>query len=185
MTRIPPGIRLSEQELRGSGCHRVRFFLLNYDVGSTISVSSAGRRCRPACFSDPSRTWLENPAVPPFPLSRCSTACITSCLLRSLHADKTRPRAARGGRKQPTSSWAAESRAKWGPPARFGIFPNAGFLFPEMSTSSCSKKLLAPQGEETGEERNTACIPYILHCAVPFGLIRPTVESSFPSSSSS
>jgi hypothetical protein len=94
----------------------------------------------------------------------------------------TRPACLRAG-ATPRTFWAAESRKSGVAPARFGSFPIAGFPFREMSTSSRSKKLLVPQGEETGEERNAACIPCVLHRSVPFRLIHPSVESNFPISS--
>src|SRR6266571_2799888 len=49
-----------------------------------------------------------------FCLSLRNTARITNCRLRSLHADETWPRAARGGRERPHEFWAAASRTKWG-----------------------------------------------------------------------
>src|SRR5207245_6736231 len=54
---------------------------------------------------------------PSFRYSRCITNRITKCLLRSLHAGKTRPRAARGGRGRPPENFGG-----WKPP-RMGALP--------------------------------------------------------------
>ena len=63
----------------------------------------------------------------------------------------------------PRTFWAAESRKSGVAPARFGVFSTVTFPFTAFYISYSSKKLLAPQGEETGEDEGGVCSPYLLH----------------------
>jgi hypothetical protein len=63
----------------------------------------------------------------------------------------------------PRTFWADESRKSGVAPARFSVFSNVTFHLTEFPISCSSKKLLAPQGEELGEDEAEVCIPYLLH----------------------
>src|SRR5437879_8918613 len=63
----------------------------------------------------------------------------------------------------PRTFWAAESRKSGVAPARFSVFSTVTFPFTAFSISHGFKKLLAPQGEETGEDEGGVCSPYLLH----------------------
>jgi hypothetical protein len=65
----------------------------------------------------------------------------------------------------PRTLWAAESRKSGVAPARFSVFSNVTFHLSEFPIPCSSKKLLAPQGEELGEDEAEVCIPYLLHSA--------------------
>src|SRR5258707_6622114 len=59
--------------------------------------------------------------------------------------------------------WAAESRKSGVAPARFGVFFTVTLAFAAFCIRLSSKKLLAQQGEETGEDEGGVCSPYLLH----------------------
>src|SRR6202167_1355118 len=63
----------------------------------------------------------------------------------------------------PRTFWAAESRKSGVAPARFGVFSTVTLACTAFCIRLSSKKLLAPQGEETGEDEGGVCIPYLLH----------------------
>src|ERR1700684_2166233 len=63
----------------------------------------------------------------------------------------------------PRTFWAAESRKSGVAPARFGVFPTVTFACTALCIRLSAKKLLAPQGEETGEDEGGVCSPYLLH----------------------
>jgi hypothetical protein len=67
----------------------------------------------------------------------------------------------------PRTFWAAESQKSGVAPARFGVFSNVTFPFTEFPISRSSKKLLAPQGEDRGEDEDEVCISCILHPLTP------------------
>jgi len=48
-------------------------------------------------------------------------------------------------------------------PARFSLFSTLTFRGNPFCISSVSDQLLAPQGDETGEEEGGGCNPYLLH----------------------
>src|SRR5439155_5929919 len=62
--------------------------------------------------------------------SWCITTCITKCLLRFLHAAKTRPRAARGGRER-----AHPNLGGWKPPKVGSLPPHLVVLPPSIFNS--------------------------------------------------
>src|SRR5213080_2701492 len=59
--------------------------------------------------------------------------------------------------------WAAESRKSGVAPARFGFVSTVTLACTAFCIRLSSKKLLAPQGEETGEDERAGCSPYLLH----------------------
>src|SRR5690348_4994621 len=63
----------------------------------------------------------------------------------------------------PRTFWAAESRKSGVAPARFGFFSTVTFGCTAFCMRLSSKKLLGPQGEETGEDEGAVCSPYLLH----------------------
>src|SRR5580704_9768459 len=63
----------------------------------------------------------------------------------------------------PRTFWAAESRKSGVAPARFGVFSTVTLACAAFCIRLSSKKLLAPQGEETGEDEGGVCSPYLLH----------------------
>src|ERR1700691_900089 len=63
----------------------------------------------------------------------------------------------------PRTFWAAESRKSGVAPARFGVFSTVTLACTALCIRLSSQKLLAPQGEETGEDEGGVCIPYLLH----------------------
>src|SRR5277367_3828504 len=67
----------------------------------------------------------------------------------------------------PRTFWAAESRKSGVAPARFGVFSTVTFAGAAFCIRLSSKKLLAPQGEETGEDEGGVCSPYPLHTFPP------------------
>src|ERR1700675_2477038 len=63
----------------------------------------------------------------------------------------------------PRTFWAAESRKRGVAPARFGVFSTVTLACTGFCIRLSSKKLRAPQGEETGEDEGGVCSPYLLH----------------------
>src|SRR5258706_3111571 len=63
----------------------------------------------------------------------------------------------------PNSFWAAESLKSGVAPAQFGVFSTVTLARAVFCIRLSSKKLLAPQGEETGEDEGGVCSPYLLH----------------------
>jgi len=70
---------------------------------------------------------------------------------------------AAGREATPRTFWAAESRKSGVAPARFGVFSTVTLACAAFCIRLSSKKLLAPQGEETGEDEGGVCSPYLLH----------------------
>src|SRR5260370_12129383 len=63
----------------------------------------------------------------------------------------------------PRTFWAAEGRKSGVAPARFGVFSTVTLACAAFCIRLSSKELLAPQGEETGEDEGGLCSPYLLH----------------------
>src|SRR5437867_3160052 len=63
----------------------------------------------------------------------------------------------------PRNFWAAWPQKSRVAPARFSPFSTVTFPCTASCISSVSDKLLAPQGDETGEEGGGGCNPYLLH----------------------
>ncbi len=63
----------------------------------------------------------------------------------------------------PRNFWADRPQKSGVAPARFSLFSTVTFLGIEFCMSFVSKKFLATQGDETGEEEGGGCNPYFLH----------------------
>src|SRR5713226_182872 len=67
------------------------------------------------------------------------------------------------GGSDPTELLGGSSAKKWGRSRPIQSFPTVTFPHISFSISCVSKKLLAPQGDEIGDEEGGGCNPYLLH----------------------
>src|SRR5207249_9131477 len=81
-------------------------------------------------------------ALSSFRCSGCITACITNCLLRLLHAAKTRPRAARGGPGGPHENFGGRKAAHLGAPPPLRVLLPSGYFISFHSPFALPRNVL-------------------------------------------